>query len=120
MNINKFYEVFLVVEPKQRALNEAQEELKAAQDKLEFLNEQINDLEKQLKTIKDEFDGAVEEKQKCQMQADKTAFTIDLANRLIGGLASENIRWRDSVTRYMRSFYCIFKPYTLDVFYLKN
>lgn len=100
MNINKFYEVFLIVEPKQRALTEAKDELKAAQDKLEVLNDQINNLEKQLQSIRDEFDGAVGEKLKCQKQADKTTFTIDLANRLIGGLASENIRWRDSVTRY--------------------
>lgn len=49
--------------------------------------------------IQDEFDGAIAEKQKCQSEADKTAFTIDLANRLVGGLASENIRWRDSVTK---------------------
>lgn len=42
INIHKFYEVFLVVEPKQRALRMAQEELQAAQDKLTFLNDKIN------------------------------------------------------------------------------
>lgn len=42
INIHKFYEVFLVVEPKQRALRMAQEELQGAQDKLTFLNDKIN------------------------------------------------------------------------------
>lgn len=99
MNINKFYEVYQIVEPKQRALQDARDELQAAQDKLTFLNDKINELEKRLNVIKAEFDAAVAEKQKYQEEADKTAFTIDLANRLIGGLASENVRWRESVSR---------------------
>lgn len=41
INIVNFYNVFLVVEPKQRALEDAQNELKAAQDKLDFLNNKI-------------------------------------------------------------------------------
>lgn len=40
-NVHNFYNVFLVVEPKQRALEDAQNELKAAQDKLDFLNNKI-------------------------------------------------------------------------------
>lgn len=41
INIVNFYNVFLIVEPKQRALEDAQSELKAAQDKLDFLNSKI-------------------------------------------------------------------------------
>lgn len=33
-------------------------------------------------------------------EADRTYKTIDLANRLIGGLASENIRWAEAVDRF--------------------
>ena len=33
---------------------------------------------------------------KCQEAADTTAKTISLANRLVGGLASENVRWKNS------------------------
>jgi dynein heavy chain len=42
-------------------------------------------------------------KQKCQEEADRTAYTINLANRLVNGLASENIRWRDSVASFRKS-----------------
>ena len=35
----------------------------------------------------------------CQSEAEKTAETIDLANRLVNGLASENQRWKDTVAR---------------------
>lgn len=97
INIYRFYEVFLVVEPKQRALNQAQAELKGAQDKLENLNNQLAELQKKLDVLQAEFDAALAEKMKCQAEADKTAFTIDLAHRLINGLASENVRWRESI-----------------------
>lgn len=99
INIHKFYEVYQIVEPKQRALQEAKDDLQAAQDKLEFLNRKIVELEKRLHVIKSEFEGAIAEKQMCQREADKTAFTIDLANRLISGLASENVRWRESISQ---------------------
>ena len=42
-------------------------------------------------------------KQKCQDEADRTAYTINLANRLVNGLASENVRWRESVAGYRKS-----------------
>lgn len=100
ININKFYDVWLVVEPKMRALTDAEQQLKDARDKLEFLNAKLGELEEQLNVIQSEFDAALAEKQKCQDEADKTAFTIDIANRLIGGLASEKIRWTESVKRY--------------------
>lgn len=54
-------------------------------------------LEEKLAVIKAEFDAAKEEKDRCQAAADRTAFTIDLANRLVNGLASEGVRWRDSI-----------------------
>lgn len=88
-----------MVEPKQRALNEAQSELKAAQDKLMDLTSMINELEERLGVIQAEFNDALAEKQKCQDEADKTAFTIDLAHRLVNGLASENVRWRESIAQ---------------------
>ena len=39
-------------------------------------------------------------KQKCQDEADATAATIDLANRLVGGLASENVRWAAAIDNF--------------------
>jgi len=35
-----------------------------------------------------------------EQEAERTYKTIDLANRLIGGLAAENVRWAESVDRY--------------------
>ena len=43
---------------------------------------------------------ATAEKLKCQKEAEQTAMTIELANRLVGGLASENVRWAESVADF--------------------
>lgn len=45
--------------------------------------------------------AALAEKEKCQDEAEATAFIIDLANRLVNGLASENIRWAETVRVYV-------------------
>ena len=38
------------------------------------------------------FEKATNDKLRCQQEADATQSTISLANRLVGGLASENVR----------------------------
>uniref|UniRef100_A0A1I8PY36 AAA+ ATPase domain-containing protein n=1 Tax=Stomoxys calcitrans TaxID=35570 RepID=A0A1I8PY36_STOCA len=97
INIHRYHQVFLVVGPKQQALKDSQNELTEARERLEYLKQKINDLERKLREIQSEFEEAVASKQKCQLEADKTTFTIDLAHRLVNGLANENIRWKESV-----------------------
>ncbi|EZA54880.1 Dynein beta chain, ciliary [Ooceraea biroi] len=59
-------------------------------------------LEEQLAKLTADFEKATAEKLKCQQEADATNSTIALANRLVGGLASENVRWADSVANFMQ------------------
>lgn len=98
INIMKFYEVFCEVEPKRIALNQANAELAAAQDKLAVIQNKITELEKSLAKLTNEFEEATNAKMKCQAEADATNKTIVLANRLVGGLASENVRWAESIS----------------------
>lgn len=104
ININKFYQVYLIVGPKQRALKDAQQELRAAQSILLALNVEINELEHKMSTINSEFKAAVAEKLKLKTEAEKTAMKIDLAHRLVGGLAFESVRWKECVERYAYDF----------------
>ncbi|CAF2140297.1 unnamed protein product [Rotaria magnacalcarata] len=103
INIVSFYEVYCEVEPKRLALEKANAELKAARDKLDIVNRQLAQLEEALAKLTAEYDSAMSAKQKCQEEADRTAYTINLANRLVNGLASENVRWRDSVAGFRKS-----------------
>ncbi|KAM6049902.1 dynein axonemal heavy chain 17 [Theristicus caerulescens] len=97
LNIVRFYEVFCEVEPKRQALDEANAELAEAQEKLSRIKNKIADLNANLAALTAEFEKATAEKIKCQQEADATNRVITLANRLIGGLASENVRWAESV-----------------------
>lgn len=97
INIIKFYEVYCDVEPKRRALEAANAELAAAQDKLLVITQKVASLEEQLAKLTADFEKATADKVRCQQEADATQATIQLANRLVGGLASENVRWAEAV-----------------------
>lgn len=105
INIKKFYDVYLIVGPLERALSSAETELKDAQNTLEELNQKLNVLQEQIDVLQAKLDEAATEKEKCQAEADKTEFTIQLAHRLVDGLASEKIRWRESVKKSVDSIF---------------
>lgn len=92
-----YNEVYLTVEPKIRAVRESEIALADAQAEVDELEAKVEALEKVLSDIKAKQDDALGEKQKCQDEADKTAHQIDLAYRLVNGLQSENVRWRDLI-----------------------
>lgn len=99
-NIVTFYEIFCDVEPKRQALAAANAQLEAAQSKLNKIMEKINKLDEALHRLQMEFQEATDAKLKCQAEADATNRTISLANRLVGGLASEKERWGDAVQHF--------------------
>nr|XP_026486610.1 dynein beta chain, ciliary [Vanessa tameamea] len=102
INIIKFYEVFCDVEPKRKALAAANAELAAATEKLKSIKSKVASLEEKLATLTADFEKATAEKLKCQQEADATNRTIQLANRLVNGLASENVRWAEAVSIFMQ------------------
>lgn len=59
----------------------------------------LQSLEEQLGHLRAEFDKATAEKLSCEREANRTAHTIALANRLVGGLSSEKIRWSEAVSQ---------------------
>lgn len=102
INIVQFYRIFCDVEPKRNALAQANADLAAAQTKLAGIKAKIQELDDNLKELTDNFERATAEKLKCQQEAEATEQTISLANRLVGGLASENVRWAESVAEFKK------------------
>ncbi|XP_039201063.1 dynein heavy chain 17, axonemal isoform X2 [Crotalus tigris] len=100
LNIVRFYEVYCDVAPKRQALEEANAELAEAKAKLTTIKNKIADLNANLANLTAEFEKATAAKIKCQQEADATNRVISLANRLVGGLASENVRWAESVENF--------------------
>ncbi|XP_076855598.1 dynein axonemal heavy chain 17-like [Brachyhypopomus gauderio] len=100
LNIVRFFEVYCDVKPKRQALALANAELAAAQDKLSIITSKIAQLNANLAKLTSKFKKATADKLKCQEETDATYNTISLANRLVGGLASEKIRWSESVAQF--------------------
>ncbi|NXH86672.1 DYH17 protein, partial [Edolisoma coerulescens] len=97
LNMVRFYEVHCTVKPKRQAVADADAELSEAQQRLSHIKSKIVTLNANLATLTAQFEKATAEKIKCQQEADETNKVINLANRLVGGLASENVRWAESV-----------------------
>lgn len=102
VNIMSYYKVYCQVEPKRLALEQANAQLAAAQEKLKVIQSKIASLEEALAKLTAEFEKATAEKLRCQQEAEATNKTIELANRLVGGLASENVRWAEAVENFKK------------------
>ena len=57
-------------------------------------------MEEALQKLTESYQKAIDEKVRCQQEADATNKTISLANRLVGGLSSEKVRWASSVKQF--------------------
>lgn len=102
VNIVQFYRIFCDVEPKRIMLAQANADLAAAQEKLTGIKAKIKELDDSLQELTSNFERATAEKLRCQKEAESTQLTISLANRLVGGLASENVRWAVAVAEYKK------------------
>jgi dynein heavy chain len=100
VNIVGYYHVYCDVEPKRKALESATSELAASQAKLGEIKSKIQELDNNLSTLKAQFEKATSDKLRCEEEARTTQETIVLANRLVGGLASEKVRWSEAVARF--------------------
>ena len=62
----------------------------------------LQELDDNLAELTRQFEEATAAKLKCQREAESTALTISLANRLVGGLQAEKIRWAKSVEKFRK------------------
>ncbi|RXM94380.1 Dynein beta chain, ciliary [Acipenser ruthenus] len=60
----------------------------------------LKELDTSLATLTAAFEKAIAEKIRCQDELNRTNKTIELANRLVKALASENVRWVHCVAQY--------------------
>ena len=67
--------------------------MKNAELKLAAVKAKVIGLQKTLAKLTADYQQAVDEKVRCQEEADATTKTIHLANRLVGGLASEKVSY---------------------------
>uniref|UniRef100_A0A3B1KJE1 Dynein axonemal heavy chain 11 n=1 Tax=Astyanax mexicanus TaxID=7994 RepID=A0A3B1KJE1_ASTMX len=97
INIVRYYEVYCEVAPKRQALSQANTELDSATAKLFSIRKKLDDLDGHLQNLTAQFERAAGEKLRCQEEVTHTSTTIQMANRLVGGLQSEKVRWSEAV-----------------------
>ncbi|XP_069077648.1 dynein axonemal heavy chain 11-like [Pleurodeles waltl] len=99
-NIIRFHEVYCEVDLKRQSLSQANTDLGIAAEKLQLIRKKLDELDTSLAALTTGFERATAEKIRCQEEVNRTNKTIELANRLVKGLESENIRWAHSVAQY--------------------
>ncbi|KAH0621501.1 hypothetical protein JD844_022871 [Phrynosoma platyrhinos] len=100
INIIKFHEVYCEVDLKRQSLAQANADLIIAAEKLDSIRKKLTELDTNLAAFTTTFERATAEKIHCQEEVNRTNKTIELANRLVKGLESENVRWGQSVAQY--------------------
>jgi dynein heavy chain len=77
-------------EAAEKLANEKLAELAIVMEKVRVIVEKVDGLKRQL-------DEAVAKKQAVEDDANKLSLNLSLANRLVNGLADENVRWTANV-----------------------
>ena len=97
LNIVTYYDIVVTVEPKRKALAEANTQLLGANFKLEKIMIYVAELEEKLAKLTKELNEANTSKQEVMDAVEKGERKLNLAQRLTNALGSENERWGDNV-----------------------
>jgi dynein heavy chain len=97
INITMYYNVVVTVEPKKLAVAKAQAELKAANEKKAIVDELVAKLNADLQVLMDAFKKVMKDKNDAIAEQDRCNRKLDLAQRLVGALGSEQERWSQSI-----------------------
>ena len=97
INITIYFDVVSEVEPKKRMLAAAEQQLDEANTKLGAVNKLVEELNAKLAALNEEFDRVMKEKDETVAESARMAKKLEMAQRLINALASENVRWGQGV-----------------------
>lgn len=97
VNIVKYHDTIVSVEPKRMALKDANMRLSAANEKLDKVNTHVAGLTAKLKKLTDAYDEANRKKQAAIDEVELGQRRLDLAQRLTGALGAEKVRWAENV-----------------------
>eukprot|EP00993_Chasmostoma_nieuportense_P002181 NODE_2_length_6488_cov_18.174344_g1_i0.p1 GENE.NODE_2_length_6488_cov_18.174344_g1_i0~~NODE_2_length_6488_cov_18.174344_g1_i0.p1 ORF type:complete len:2154 (+),score=521.91 NODE_2_length_6488_cov_18.174344_g1_i0:435-6464(+) len=97
VNMVKYHEIRCEVRPKEERLAEAQDRLASSKSSLKKIQDRVADLRAKLDGLVNQFEQARDEKQRIEEQAQRTQDKLNLAERLVNGLADENVRWGNTI-----------------------
>eukprot|EP01065_Artemidia_motanka_P042621 TRINITY_DN5751_c0_g1_i1.p1 TRINITY_DN5751_c0_g1~~TRINITY_DN5751_c0_g1_i1.p1 ORF type:complete len:2793 (+),score=1080.74 TRINITY_DN5751_c0_g1_i1:401-8380(+) len=95
-NIDAYHTIRCQVRPKEQRLHEAVQRLETSAAQLARVQERVATLSQKLAGLEDDHRCAVERSHALRAQAEGTRSKMRLAERLVGGLADESVRWARS------------------------
>eukprot|EP00611_Tribonema_gayanum_P021674 TRINITY_DN4214_c0_g1_i1.p1 TRINITY_DN4214_c0_g1~~TRINITY_DN4214_c0_g1_i1.p1 ORF type:complete len:1693 (-),score=702.71 TRINITY_DN4214_c0_g1_i1:70-5124(-) len=93
ISIYTFNRIYVKVKPLMDSLESARASKAAADESLRISTEAVAGVEARLKQLEDRFTEATEDKARVEAEAAACLARLGLAERLVGGLSSENERW---------------------------
>ena len=91
--MHKYYHVARMVEPKKQLLNSAQAELKEVMVQLDEAERKLNTVKEKLARLEADLNAAVAKKEQLSNQSEECNVKLIRAEKLIGGLGGEKVRW---------------------------
>ena len=85
-------------------LERATKDLKAAQEVLDGKREVVREVEERVNKLKEQLDAAMKKKERLKNEVEDCAAKLDRAERLMGGLGGERLRWQQSVEELAKSY----------------
>jgi dynein heavy chain len=98
-NIVAYYDIWLEVEPKRLKVVESTAQLEVANAELALVQERVDQLQEQLAQLTSEYEQAEKDKWEAVKTAERGQLKLELAQRLINALGSEEVRWAQGVDR---------------------
>ena len=105
--MHKYYNVARMVEPKKKALAEAQAELDVTLAKLAAAQKELKEVNDRVEQLELKFNEAVNEKTVLTNKYEQCTVKMGRADKLIGGLGGEKVRWQASVSQFEIDFHNI-------------
>jgi len=97
INIIKYYDVVVQVEPKRKSLREAEEQLREADKRKMKAEMLVAELEDRLRNLIAEYEEAMAEKDAVMAEAHRCQTKLDMAQRLVGALSANGVIWEQTV-----------------------
>eukprot|EP01063_Lacrimia_lanifica_P013523 TRINITY_DN2016_c0_g3_i2.p1 TRINITY_DN2016_c0_g3~~TRINITY_DN2016_c0_g3_i2.p1 ORF type:complete len:4660 (+),score=2247.11 TRINITY_DN2016_c0_g3_i2:150-14129(+) len=98
VNMNAYHSIRCEVKPKEEKLAESQERLAKSKAELKKVQDRVAELNAKLAGLVKQFEEASEETRLIETKARKTQEKANLAERLVGGLSGEKVRWAETIS----------------------
>lgn len=95
--IVSYNKVYKFVKPLEDEASEAKATADSKKAELEAVQQKVADIMAKVQDLKDQLQAAIDKKESVEATAAALNSKLDLANRLVGGLADENKRWKENV-----------------------